>query len=276
MVFQIAYTELKNLLRSTKIIVLGVFLLFLHMQIVLPLRECSELMGKKLSWFEPFIAASNSGMVVLILPLFFLVMIADFPNEGGISPFFHVRCKKRTWVLGQILFAVFASLFVTGFVLVSSMVLLVPKGAWFSGFSDAVTKYVSVFPERAGDYITQLLPENVYHQMTLKTAVVYSVSLLFCYFLLLALVVLFFTMLNHKLAGLLIDGALILTGTVACGFRLEGMWAFPMTHTISWLHYTEYFSEPVFPIWGSYLYFSVLIVILAAGSLIAGKRYEII
>ena len=214
-------------------------------------------------------------MVVLILPLFFLVMIADFPDESGISPFFHVRCQKRTWVWGQILFAVSASLFVTGFVLAASVLLLIPEGALFDGFSDAVTKYVSVFPERAGDYVTQLLPENIYHQMTLRRAVMHSAGLLFLYFLFLALIVLFFAMMNHKLAGLLADGILILAGTVACGFRLEGMWLFPMAHTIGWLHYTEYFSEPVFPLWGSYVYFLVLIILLAAGSLAAGKKYEI-
>ena len=37
------------------------------------------------------------------------------------------------------------------------------------GFSHAVTHYSSVFPERTGDYILQLLPENLYQQMTLGT-----------------------------------------------------------------------------------------------------------
>mgnify|MGYP000814976818 CR=1 FL=1 len=77
--WNVACMEYKKLIRSTKMIILAMFLIFVNIQIITPLKQCAIDMDAKLSYFEPFIAAGNSGMVLLILPLFY------FNYDGRLS-----------------------------------------------------------------------------------------------------------------------------------------------------------------------------------------------
>lgn len=155
------------------------------------------------------------------------------------------------------------------------MLLILSCSSMTLEFSDAVTKYLTVFPERAGDYIVQLLPENLYNQMKLGDVILHSTGLLFLYFVLLALILLFFTLLNHKSCGIFLDGGIILLGTVSCALHLDTMWMFPMAHTVVWMHYTEYLAEPVYPLYDSYLYFGFLDILMVVACITVRKKYQI-
>lgn len=274
-ILQTAVSEWKNLFCSTKIFVLGVFLIFMNEQIIVPLKQCSQLMGQKLSLLEPYAAVCNSGLVMLILPLFFLSMMADFPREDGISLFFHIRCSRVSWLLGEFLFIVMSIATLVLFIVAAGMVLLLPCGKMTQGFSDAVTKFLSVYPDRAGDYVVHLLPANLYNQIELGDVILHSTGLFFLYFALLALVLFLFTLLNHKNWGIFLDGMIILLGMVSCALHLDIMWGFPMAHTVLWLHYTEYLSEEVYPLYASYLYFGIIDILLTAACIAVRKKYQI-
>ena len=152
-VWKLAYMELMRLVRSSKVIILALFVIFINIQIIAPLRELSNLMGHKLSVFEPFAAIGNSGVVVLILPLFFITMMADFPREGECQYFYRIRCSKRIWIVGQIVYAIESAVTLTFFVLVASILLSLDFISWKSDYSYAVTRYVAVFPEHSGQSI---------------------------------------------------------------------------------------------------------------------------
>lgn len=274
-VFHTMVVEWINLFCSTKICILGILLIFMNEQIIVPLKQCSRLMEQKVSFMEPYAAICNSGVVMLILPLFYLSMMADFPREDGISLFFHIRCSTFSWVLGELLFIGFSIITLVLFIMAASMILIRPCGKMTVEFSDAVMKYVSVFPERAGDYVVQLLPENLYNQIPLKNVMLHSTALLFLYFSLLALILLLFTLLNHKNWGIFLDGGLILLGVVSCSLRMDSMWMFPMANTVIWLHYTEYLAEPVYPLYASYLYFCIADILLIAACIAVRKKYQI-
>lgn len=272
----IAWMECKYFFRSTKLILLGMFLIFVNVQVILPLKDCAVAMNEKLSFGEAFTALGNSGIVVLIFPLFFLAIMADFPRKDGIYLYYQIRCGRMTWVLGQLVFALLSSIFLTIFSLIASGMLLMPYVRWSVHFSHAITNYVSTYPERSGEYVVQLLPENLYNQMTLGTALLHTLFLLILYFFLLALVLLFFALLNHKLSGILMDGIIITAGAISCASRTRYMWFLPMSHTITWLHYTEYFCKEVFPMVGSYLYFIMINLCLILFCIFASKRYQIL
>lgn len=268
--------ELKRSVRSTKIIILALFVIFANIQIITPLRNLSMLMEGKVSVFEPFAAIGNSGMVVLILPLFFMTMMADFPREGTEQYFCQLRCSKLTWIVGQLLYAVEGSVALMVFVFVSSVLLSLDFISLTPDYSYAVTRYAAVFPERAGEYVVQLIPENLYNQLSLIEAVLHTLLLLILYFIMLAFIILVFALMKKKLVGIFLDGILILLGTITCAGRLTYMWAFPMAHTIPWLHYAEYQSQPVFPILYSYLYFGVINAVLLVLSIVLSKRYNML
>ncbi|MDE7366371.1 MAG: hypothetical protein K2N24_03330 [Lachnospiraceae bacterium] len=273
-IWKLSRMELMQLMRSTKIIILALFAIFINIQIITPLRALSITMEHKLSIFEPFAAIGNSGVVVLILPLFFITMMADFPREGESRYFYQIRCSKRTWVMGQIVYGVECSIMLTLFVFAASVLLSLDFISWSPDYSYAVTRYVALFPEWAGEYVVQLIPENLYNQIPLPVAVVHTVLLLILYFIMLAMLILVFSLVKKKIAGLFLDGIIILLGTITCAGRMAYMWVFPMAHTITWLHYAEYQSKPVLPLCDSYLYFSVINAAFIVLSIIISKRYN--
>lgn len=275
-IWMLAGIEFSNLVRSTKIIILAIFVIFIHVQIITPLRELSMLMGAELSIFEPFAAIGNSGIVVLILPLFFITMFADFPREGKSRYFYQVRCSKGTWIAGQIVYAAESAIALTLFVFMASVLLSLRFTDCNSDYSYAVTRYVASFPERAGEYVVQLIPENLYNQITLVTTVIHTAMLLVSYFIMLALIIFIFSLIHKKIIGLLLDGFLIITGTITCAVRSAYMWIFPMSHTITWLHYAEYQSKEIFPLLYSYIYFGVINLTLIFLAFVLRKQYSIV
>lgn len=271
---KIAFMDFRRWIRSSKMIVLGILVIFIQIQIMEPLQEAAVLMHSKLSVMEPFIALGNSGVIVLILPLIFLVVMADFPQRDDNELFFLIRCNKKIWVWGQGLLAVMISAVLILGLLFLSIAMTGSSGRWDWNYSVTVTQFAAAFPERSGSYCLQLIPENLYNHMSLGRAVVHTSLLLFLYFLLLAMILLLFTLMNRKLFGILLDGFLIILGTVGCAMRTGWMWGFPMAHTIPWLHYTEYLRRPIFPLFGSYLYFLILDIGLFITCLIISKGYQ--
>lgn len=273
-IWNLSRIELVRLMRSTKTIILVLFAIFINIQIITPLRALSITMEHKLSIFEPFVAIGNSGIVVLILPLFFITMMADFPREGESQYFYQIRCSKRTWIISQIIYAVESSIMLTLFVFAAAVLLSLDFISLTPDYSYAVTKYVALFPERAGEYVVQLIPENLYNQISLYVAVVHTALLLILYFIMLAMLLLIFSLIKKKIAGIFLDGIIVLMGTITCAGRMSYMWVFPMAHTIPWLHYTEYLKEPVLPLFCSYLYFGVINTVLIILSIVLSKHYN--
>ncbi|KIR01189.1 hypothetical protein P261_00003 [Lachnospiraceae bacterium TWA4] len=274
MVFRIAKEEVKRWMRNTRMIILAVILVFIHIQVIRPLRECVNLMNQKVTILEAFIAVGNSGSLVLFVPALFLVLLADFPEKSGIDLFYQVRCSKRTWVLGQILFAIQVSIFLTLFLMIGSSILMASNGQWQMNYSEAITHYLSKYPQRDSDYISKLVPQNLFHQITFEVALIHTTVLMTLHFLILALILLFAALCNRKILGVLTDGFLIILGTITTSANLSIKWLFPIPHTISWIHYSEYFSEPIFPMVNSYSYMILMCISLFIGCMIVTENYQ--
>ena len=129
-VWHISTAEFQRWLRSSRIIILAVMLVFVHTQIITTLKDCSARMGEPIGVLEGFIALGNSGVIVLVVPALFLVLLADYPQKGGIDFFYQMRTSKKKWIMGQMLFAVEAAVFLAGFLVISSVVMLAGCGEW--------------------------------------------------------------------------------------------------------------------------------------------------
>ena len=78
--FFCARAEFIKWICDARMIILGVLLIFIYSFAIEPLKSNAELMGEPLNILEPFIAIANSGAILLIIPLVFLTLIADFPK----------------------------------------------------------------------------------------------------------------------------------------------------------------------------------------------------
>ena len=152
---------------------------------------------------------------------------------------------------------------------------MIGTGRWSLSFSDAVTHFTSVYPDRTGDYVVQLLPGNLYQQMTLEQALIHTFCLLLLYFLLISYVLLFSAVSNHRYVVILVNGFAIILGAVTCEVRMKQMWILPMAHTIPWLHYDEYLDRMNFPMWGSYLYLGAISALLLVLCFARAGHYQV-
>ena len=141
-----------------------------------------------------------------------------------------------------------------------------------SGYGKKATGFVKMFPDRRGDFGVELLPENLYNQLSVFEAAVKSYLLVAAYLMIIGLILLVFSLFKRKTLGFIICGGMISLGMAFSAIRTNLMWTMPMANSITWLHYTKYFKKPIMPMSFSVIYLLVLIaVLLVFGGIAIGK-----
>lgn len=269
-----AYIEFVRWIADAKMIIVLCLCLFIYSFAVEPIKANAELMGEPMNALEPFIAVLNSGMLLLIIPLGFITLISDYPQINSSTIFYIFRIGKKSWLCGQILRLI---LMTTAYVLVifiSSVVGVITTGFAGEEWSLVATKFASEFPEQSGNFGVLLLPENLYNQMSLPAAVIESALFVFAYLFSLGMILLAFSIAKRKTAGIVVCGFLISLGAALCSINSNLMWAFPMAHSIVWLHYTEFLREPIFPVFYSAVYFATIIIVSLIFCAVSIKRFN--
>lgn len=105
--FFCARAEFIKWICDARMIILGVLLIFIYSFAIEPLKSNAKLMGEPLNILEPFIAIANSGAILLIIPLVFLTLIADFPKIDTNTVFYIMRVGRLNWLFGQLLKLIF-------------------------------------------------------------------------------------------------------------------------------------------------------------------------
>ena len=268
----VAVTEWVKWITNPRMVVLGILLVFVRSFCVQPMLQHAEKYGKPLNIAEPFLAVCNSGMLTLLVPIVFILLICDFPLMGGNTLFFIHRTGKQNWFLGQLLF-VFSSI-VTFLLVLFLGCALMSHGTFSSTWSDTVTKYNAAFPDEAEGFVSRLLPPNLYNQITLPEALLKAFLLMTLNLFLLALILCTMKMLYLRAAGLFSALALTAAGIAVCSLKNAAMWLFPAANTMIWLHYQEILKKQIVPTMYSYLYFTVLIAVLLAGDFFILRRLQ--
>lgn len=269
-IWGVAKTEFVGWITNPRVIILGILLIFIKTLAIDTLAARAEKFGDTMIIFEPFIAVGNSSALTLFMPLVFLVLLSDYPKLGGSSLFSVSRTGKKNWLCGQILFLIMAIVTFLAAIFAASM--LFSSGHFGTEWSEAIRKYNARFPDEASSFDSNLLPSNLYNQIPMMTALWQTSVLLAAYLLSLALIIYLLKILFGGSSGLAGAVLVMALGTVTTALYSPIKWAFPTANTIIWLHYTEIFSEPIYPMWASFLYFGLLLTLLAAANFIALKK----
>lgn len=269
-----AWVEFIKWIVDARIVIVLCLCVFIYSFVTEPIKANAVMMGEPMNALEPFIATLNSGMVLLILPLGFITLISDYPKIDGSTIFYIFRIGKKSWFCGQIIL-----LFLMAAAYILAMFIASVAGVIMCGFmgeewSPVATRFASEFPEQSGNFGVLLLPENLYNQMSLPTAVVQSTLFVIAYLFSLGMILLAFSIGKRKTAGIVVCGLLVALGAALCSINTKMMWLFPMAHSIVWLHYTEFLREPVFPVWGSVIYFAVIISAALIFCVASLKRFD--
>ena len=272
--FSCARTEYIKWVCDARMIILGVLLIFIYNFAIEPLLKNAEEMGEPLNILEPFIAIANSGAILLIIPLVFLTLIADFPKIDTNTVFYIIRVGRVNWLIGQIIKLVMMALSYLAVIFLGAVVPMINKGFWYNGWSNVATTFASRFPEKRGNFGVQLLPENLYNQLSVFSTALQSYLLVFAYLMILGLLLLAFSLIKKKTAGFVICGAVISLGAAFCSIKTGYMWTMSMANSIIWLHYTKYFRQPVVSMQFSVIYLCVFIAALIFFCVIAIKKFN--
>lgn len=272
--FSCAKTEYIKWVCDARMIILGVLLIFIYSFAIEPLLKNAEEMGEPLNILEPFIAIANSGAILLIIPLVFLTLIADFPKIDTNTVFYIIRVGRVNWLLGQIIKLVMMSLSYLGFIFLGAVVPMIGRGFWYNGWSNVATQFAVRFPEKSGNFGVQLLPENLYNQLPVFSAAIQSYLLVFAYLMIIGLLLLAFSLVKKKTMGFVLCGAVISLGTAFCSIKTMLMWSMPMANSIIWLHFTKYFRQPVVSLTFSVIYLCTFIAALIVFCVAAIKKFN--
>ena len=260
--FSCAKTEYIKWVCDARMVILGVLLIFIYNFAITPLLQNAEKMNEPLNVLEPFIAVANSGAVLMIIPLVFMTLIADFPKIDNNTVFYIMRIGRRNWLTGQIIKLVMMAASYLAVIFVGSVVPMLTRGFWYNGWSNVVTNFKNVFPEQSMNFGTQLVPENLYNQLTVFEAAVKSYLLVFAYLMIIGLILLALSLIKHKTLGFVACGAVIALGTAFCSIKTVLMWTMPMANSIIWLHFTKYFRVPEVSITFSVVYLVTFVLAL--------------
>lgn len=261
-------------LKNYKMIILLVLSVFIYQFIISPLDNAVAQTGINYSVFEIFIALSNSGVILMILPLAFIFVVSDYPLKNSNSFLYIIRMNRINWICSEIIFALKAT---ATFVLLT---VLICCGLGFSNgkmslcWSNITIQYNVLFPKLKGSFVDQLLPGNLYNQMSLIKCFLLSFALVFLYLFTFSMIYLLFELKKRKGIGLLIIAAIILTGTVLTGIDNGGKWLLPTAHSIIWIHYTEYYRDSVMNIGYSFLYYILVNIVIIINAFMECKCYS--
>lgn len=267
-----AITDYRRFFLNPRILTAGMLLIFIYTFVIRELLNSAAKTGIPLNASESFIAVGNSGLLIMFIPSVFLILASDFPNMGKQLTFVVYRTGRLSWLGGKFLSALMNIVTYVGAVFLFCFVMTLQNGTVSLEWSDTATKYISMFPEERSALILDYLPANLYNQLSFGKALFHTAALLILYLFLLCLIVLFFRISGMKTAGIAAAFAVIACGVVTCSLKTASMWLFPMAHTIPWLHYEEALRKPIMPMWVSYAYFAVLIVIGITVNITAAKK----
>jgi len=271
-VFRITFTELNKWLINSRMLIAACMVIFIWSFAIEPLTEISREMNSPLNFAEPFIAVFNSRTLCLVTPAVYVFLISDYPHLDRNSLFILHRVNKREWIMGQFLFFLLSSFIFMLIILVFSIVPVMNSSFAANGWSIAVTRYEAQFPEKANSFSATLITKELYNQIAPYQAAIVSFMLNWFYMLFLAVVLLLFHTLNMKKAGVPVIISIIGIGSALAVFKSEGMWYFPMAHSMTNSHFTKYFKETVTDLSTSFIYFGITILILLIMSMLMVKK----
>lgn len=283
-VWLIALSNFRKWKKNPQIILafcLGFILCFLLSDKVISFAQDKGIVMQAL---EPFIWTFGDATSVLIISLLLVLLFSDMPNVGNEVPFMLVRISKKTWMLGQILYMILATVLFTLFLLLSTILLSASMVYTADMWSDtaAVLGYSDI-----GNNI--FVPSFVkVMELSLPSECAINVFLLITgYAVFMASIILFFNLFKNKggvIAAIIFSGFgfLLTPDIIAQWLKIpaEQMamaniyfgWLSPLNQATYHMHNFGYDNLP--KLWQSYVFFGVGIGVLFLLSLIKVRKYN--
>ena len=236
---------------------------------------------------EAFIWTFGDGNSIMLSSLLLVLLFGDMPFLSSGTPFYLIRMDRKTWLRGQGLYIVLATVLYMTFVFLATGLLCLR----YSFFGNVWSETSALFAYGTGGASIGL----PVHLKTLEMSAPYETLgavflLMLLYQLLTAFIMLAFNLIYGQMGGVVavllfsLYGLLLNPGLFKVLFRLtEGLmykanvltgWLSPLNHATYAMHSFGYDLLP--RLWVSCLIFAVLIILLFLLSIRAVKHYQFI
>ena len=270
----VASMEYIKWLFNARMLLLIILYAFIYDYVVEELLKGAERMDGYIMLVEPFVAVTNSELLVMVIPVAFLVLMSDFPKTDGNTLFYIQRVGKINWLWGQLLFGVMAAVTYLLSIIGVSFVMIANRGFLKNYWSPVVTQYVKTFPNESKAKLPKLINSRLYNNLTPLQAFVLAVTLMLLYLILMEIWLLIGFSKGKRIMGMLVGYTIIAAGSSLVLLGIKWKWLFPTAHAISWLHFDKVLRFRKFGIGYSYLYFIAAILILIIVCLLGVRRYD--
>lgn len=236
-----------------------------------PMIQAANEMGQPLNVLESCIATLNSGMIIMLVAMVYLILISSFPTINGNILFYMERMGKKNWVIGEILFQCISALTYLSVICIVSILQTVGVSFIANGWSLVVTDHDRLYGAISDIRIDNIVPPNLYNQMSPYKALFLSFFLIAMFLVISSL---FFTvgcMYSQKLLFFSLTVIQIVAGSALYILSNKAMWYFVICHAFLSSHYGAYMRKYLFSPWIS---FGILTGILSALCIIAWVRTE--
>ena len=195
----VARSEYIKWLMNPRMVMLLVILVPIRELIILPMLRAAQEMTQPLNIFESCSAAVNSGWIILLMPLAYIVLISSFPTADDNMMFYISRMGRKNWILGEMLFQVLSAATYCLVMMSATLVQTANHSFLANGWSIPVTDYDKVFGEAATVRMDVIVPPNLYYQMSPYKAFFLSYFLMFLFLLLCSMIFLVGCLFSRKL-----------------------------------------------------------------------------
>lgn len=235
---------------------------------------------------EPFIWTFGDAKSVLIISLLLLLLFSNMPNLDNSVPFMLIRMKRNTWMLGQILYLIAATIVFVSFILLSTMVLCgknaYPGNMWSE--TAAILGYSDIGSKISIPSFVKVMEFNSPYQCTF-----HIYGLMLGYSLLMASIMLFFNLISENggtIAGIVFSvlGGVLNPELIAEWFHIPMQrmveanivfgWLSPLNHATYYMHNFGYDNLP--RLWMSYLFFAVGSLLMFGLSMYRIRKYTFV
>lgn len=241
--------------------------------------------GTTMQMFEPFVWTFGDSNSILLMSLLLLLLFSDVPNLGSGVPYYLIRMKRRTWLIGQMLYVIAVTILFCLFVLAATTIMCMQNSfignLWsetaamlgYSGEGQRILLPAFVKTLEMSKPLQCML--TIVGQMTLYTLLVVSIMLLFN--LLKGRVAAMGAVFAFSLYGFILNPQTVMTlmrlpDDLRYRANVFVGWISPLNHATYHMHNFGYDKLPTLT--QSNLIFGGLIILMFILCLLAIKRYS--
>lgn len=274
-ILKVAWFGYKKWLLDAKLILLPIISIFIYEAVCKDMIKHSKMMSGNIQIMENFIALNSSYVYVLLIPIFFVIMMSDFPDMEGAHPWLVYRTGRNNWVFSQMITALLSCMTVILWVIISSIIPIIGRVFGDNRWSDVVTKITLYFSELENNATVKLITNDIYNHMSCYGAALNCIGLSLLMMMVYSMVMMVGKIFDVKTLALGVCIGLIGIGGVFQILKFKGAYLFPAANAGIIGRYTAIVRKAKHPFGQSYLYFAVLLLVLTIVAFIGMRRKKL-